>query len=77
MGKNKRYKRKAKRLFGHCCNTKCCNCNDFITHDFYHWTTGEVDRYEVCRFGYEGEGVRWLENHFKCIPIESFFESNE
>lgn len=77
MSRNKRYKRKAKRLLGHCCNTMCSNCNNLIIYDSYHWETGEADHYEGCRFGYEGEGLRWLENHFKNVPIETFFERNE
>lgn len=69
MGRNKRYKRKAKRLIGHCINKKCRDCEHFkmyVSYDTYY----ECYEEEYCcdlKFGcdYEGEGYRWIENYFK------------
>lgn len=65
MARNKIYKRKAKRLIGHCMHTKCCDCKHLLHIPQFDYFYGEIEYYPACEFGYEGEGIRWLEREFK------------
>lgn len=62
--KNKKWKRKAKRLYGHCHNTICPQCK-YVEYFPEYYMGEEVGYYTCCSQCYEGESLRELERWFK------------